>query len=154
MGLDMYLNKKSYVKNWNHQTPEEKHKVIVKKAGKVRKDIKPERISYITEQVGYWRKFNALHGWFVENCQGGKDECQESYVSTEKLKELLETLKAVVADKNNATKVLPSRGGFFFGGTDYDEYYFKEVKETIKLLEGLLKESEEVECDFYYQASW
>jgi len=154
MGLDMYLNKKSYVKNWNHQTPEEKHKVIVKKAGKVRKDIKPERISYITEQVGYWRKFNALHGWFVENCQGGKDECQESYVSTEKLKELLESLKAVIKNKDSADEVLPSRGGFFFGGTDYDEYYFKEVKETIKLLEGLLKESEEVECDFYYQASW
>ncbi|HUU87272.1 MAG TPA: hypothetical protein VMX17_05920 [Candidatus Glassbacteria bacterium] len=150
----MYLNKKSYVKNWNHQTPEEKHKVIVKKAGKVRKDIKPERISYITEQVGYWRKFNALHGWFVENCQGGKDECQESYVSTEKLKELLESLKAVIKNKDSADEVLPSRGGFFFGGTDYDEYYFKEVKETIKLLEGLLKESEEVECDFYYQASW
>jgi len=150
----MYLNKKSYVRNWDHQTPEEKHKVIVKKAGKVRKDIKPERISYITEQVGYWRKFNALHGWFVENCQGGKDECQESYVSTEKLKELLESLKAVIKNKDSADEVLPSRGGFFFGGTDYDEYYFKEVKETIKLLEGLLKESEEVECDFYYQASW
>jgi len=154
MGLDMYLNKKSYVKNWNHQTPEEKHKVTVKKAGKVRKDIKPERISYITEQVGYWRKFNALHNWFVNNCQDGKDDCQESYVSTEKLKELLESLKAVVADKGSANEVLPSRGGFFFGGTDYDEYYFKEVKETIKLLEGLLKESEGVECDFYYQASW
>ena len=78
------------------------------------------------------------------------DECQESYVSTEKLKELLESLKAVVADKNNATKVLPTQGGFFFGGTDYDEYYFKEVKDTIKLLEKLVKE----DGDFYYRASW
>jgi hypothetical protein len=154
MGLDMYLNKKSYVKNWNHQTPEEKHSITVKKAGKARKDIQPKRISYIIEQVGYWRKFNELHNWFVQNCQGGVDECQESYVSIEKLKELLSTLKAVIANKDSANKVLPTQGGFFFGGTDYDNYYFQDVKETVKLLESLLIESEGVECDFYYQASW
>lgn len=150
MGLDMYLHKRTYVKNWDHQTPEEKHQITIKKGGKVRNDIQSKRISEIVEEVGYWRKFNALDNWFVKNCQGGVDECQESYVSTEKLKELLESLKAVVADKNNATKVLPTTSGFFFGGTEYDEYYFKEVKDTIKLLEKLIKE----DGDFYYRASW
>lgn len=154
MGLDMYLNKKSYVQNWDHQKPEEKHQITVKKGGKARKDIQPKRISYITEQVAYWRKFNALHAWFVQNCQGGVDECQESYVSIEKLKELLAALEQVIADKNSATKVLPTQGGFFFGGTDYDDYYFQDVKDTIKVLKALIKESEGVDCDFYYQASW
>jgi hypothetical protein len=151
MGLDMYLHKKTYVKNWNHMSKEEKHQITVKKGGKVRKDIKPERISEITEQVGYWRKFNALHNWFVQNCQGGRDECQETYVSEEKLKELLDALKTIAAaDAKTAKKVLPTASGFFFGGTDYDEYYFQDVKETIVLLEELLKE----EGDYYYRASW
>ena len=29
MGLDMYLEKRTYVKNWDHQTPEERHTVTV-----------------------------------------------------------------------------------------------------------------------------
>ena len=67
----MYLYKKTYVQNWEHTSPEKKHTISIKKGGKVRKDIKPERICYITEQIAYWRKFNALHGWFIENCGGG-----------------------------------------------------------------------------------
>jgi hypothetical protein len=27
MGLDMYLTKKTYVKQWDHQTPEERHEL-------------------------------------------------------------------------------------------------------------------------------
>ena len=77
MGLDMYLYKKSYVQNWEHTPTENKHTISIKKGGKVRKDIKPERICYITEQIAYWRKFNALHGWFVNECASGVDECQD-----------------------------------------------------------------------------
>src|SRR6187549_2040929 len=76
MGLDMYLNKKTYVKNWSHMAEKERHKITVRKGGRIRKDIKPERISEITEQVAYWRKANAIHRWFVEKVQGGKDDCE------------------------------------------------------------------------------
>ncbi len=31
MGLDMYLSKKTYVKQWDHQSPEEKYEVVVTK---------------------------------------------------------------------------------------------------------------------------
>jgi hypothetical protein len=41
----------------------------------------------ITE-VGYWRKANAVHGWFVRECADGVDECQEIPVSKIKLLEL------------------------------------------------------------------
>ena len=33
------------------------------------------------EEVAYWRKFNALHNWFVQNCQDGVDECQYAEVT-------------------------------------------------------------------------
>lgn len=150
MGLDMYLSKRTYVKNWDHQTADEKHQISIKKSGKVRKDIKPKRISSIIEEVAYWRKFNALHMWFVKNVQKGVDDCGDYYVSDDKLKELLAELEQVVKDKSKAAEILPTASGFFFGSTQYDEYYFQDVKDTIKILKELVKEG----GDFYYQSSW
>ena len=151
MGLDMYLNKKSNVQNWSRQSPEEQHEITIKKGGVVRTDIKPERITSIVERVAYWRKFNALHYWFVQNCQNGVDDCRESYVSSDKLKVLLENLKQIDSDHSKAPELLPTAEGFFFGGTEFDEYYFQDVKETIQVLEELLQEEE---SDFYYRSSW
>ena len=164
MGLDMYLTKRTYVKNWNFQKDEEKHKVTVKFNGKSRKDIKPKRISHIEEEVGYWRKANHIHSWFVENVQKGIDECQESYVSLERLTELRDLCKEVVERKGDddfVSENLPTGSGFFFGGTEYDEYYYEDCKETIKILNAILKEEEIVRDtegiyngEYYYQASW
>ena len=182
MGLDMYLNKKHYVQNWSFQAPEEQHEVIVKKGGEVVKHINPSRINYVEEQVMYWRKFNALHAWFVENVQGGVDECQVSYVSRIQLEDLLAVLRKVESsleasaktkqkirigynadgemfdeidvfeDTSVAEDLFPTQEGFFFGGTEYDDYYLQQVKETITMLEAEL----EVEDggDYLYHASW
>lgn len=39
--------------------------------------------------VAYWRKANQIHAWFVDECQGGVDECQLSDpIPREKLLEL------------------------------------------------------------------
>ena len=122
--------------------------------GKERKDIKPERISEIVETVATWRKFNALHKWFVKNCQNGEDDCREHHVEKSKLEALLKTLKKIGISVDKAKKYLPTADGFFFGGTQYDEYYFEDVKETIVLLEELLKEEDEGSADFYYDSSW
>jgi hypothetical protein len=181
MGLDMYLSKKTYVKQWSHRKPEEQFEVEVKKGGEPYSSIKKGRVSYVVEEVAYWRKFNALHNWFVENCQDGRDECQESYVDPTKLEELLETLLKVKEVFENSPKkkvqvkvgygngkeifeeievcentdlldeLLPTTSGFFFGGIEYNEYYVEEVQRTIELIEGLLQEDG---SDFYYQASW
>jgi hypothetical protein len=181
MGLDMYLSKKTYVKQWSHIEPEKQFQVEVKRGGEPYTDIKPDRVSYVTEGVGYWRKFNALHNWFVENCQDGKDECQESYVDREKLEELIVTLHEVkniletspkkkvqvengwsngektfveievVEDSRKLDDLFPTSSGFFFGGTEYDEYYQEQVNETIELITDLLKDET---GEYYYQASW
>jgi hypothetical protein len=171
MGLDSYLRKESYVKNWKHQTPEEKHTVVVLKGGFVRPDIKPERVSLITEQVGYWRKFNALHGWFVNECGLGVDECQRIDVSVHNLKKLLGLLKEVkelIGDSclglteetiEKVMEIFPTMRGFFFGSTDIDEYYNLYIAETIDLLDDIIKEDEEntkngLISEYHYRASW
>jgi hypothetical protein len=160
MGLDMYLYKRTYVQNWEHNPPEQQHQIEVKKNGVVRNDIKPNRICYITEQVAYWRKFNALHGWFVNECGGGIDECQNINVDEDKLVELLETLKKVSDNFTLAKELLPPVQGFFFGGDEIDEYYKEDVNSTIKIIEELLEEHEQSKehglysGDFEYRASW
>lgn len=44
----------------------------------------------IIDQVGYWRKANHIHNWFVENVQDGEDDCRyHGEVTKEDLEELL-----------------------------------------------------------------
>lgn len=181
MGLDMYLKKKTYVKNWSHMEPEQLHEVTVKKGGKVVKEIQPDRVSSIEEQVAYWRKENHIHAWFVNNVQDGEDDCREYHVSREQLKELVDTCEKVLASLDDSPKkkvkvkvgwqggkelyedidvyvntelaeeLLPTQAGFFFGGTEYDEWYVKGLENTLNQITPLLSEEE---GDFYYQSSW
>lgn len=180
----MYLYKKNYVKNWSHMKPEELHEVTVKKAGEVRKDIKPERVSYITEDVMYWRKANAIHNWFVQNVQDGQDDCKDYWVSEKDLETLLNLCEEVldhseliggqiengysfengkkvpnivegkiIKDPTMAEQLLPVTDGFFFGSTDYDEYYYEDIKSTRDALKALLAEPSRG-SSYYYHASW
>lgn len=156
MGLDMYLTKKTYVKYWEHKG-DDNFDITVSKGGKNVDYIKPRRISEITEEVGYWRKANAIHKWFVDNCQGGVDECQETYVELGKLKELLLICTEVKNNPSKAKSLLPPTSGFFFGSTDTDEYYFDDIEYTINILESILNEEEENNngiTSYYYQSSW
>ena len=150
MGLDMYLNKHTYVQQWEHQKPEEKYKVEVTKGGEPT-SINPKKIKYIIEEAGYWRKQNQIHQWFVENVQDGVDNCGEYYVSAEKLRELLALCKAVQNQPEVAEEVLPTASGFFFGGTEYDEWYYKDIENTIQILNEALADTN---GEYYYSSSW
>ena len=154
MGLDMYLSKKTYVQNWSHMAPEQRHSVTVKCGGVDVPHIKPERVSYIEEQIHSWRKSNQIHRWFVDNVQGGLDNCEEYFVSRDNLKELLQDCRRALENRESASDILPTAEGFFFGSTEYDEFYFQDIEETAEMLEKLLEEEPENECDFYYQSSW
>ena len=98
------------------------------------------------------RKANAIHHWFINNCQDGVDDCRSSYVSTEQLQELVNICKQIQADHTLADELLPSQGGFFFGGTEYDEWYFRSIDETIEMLDPVL--NDESDGDFEYDSSW
>jgi hypothetical protein len=74
MGLDMWLEKKTYVQNWDWMEAEDRYQVTVLRGGKPTV-IRPERVS---EEVACWRKANAIHRWFVENVQHGEKNCAHS----------------------------------------------------------------------------
>jgi hypothetical protein len=47
---------------------------------------------------------------------------------------------------------VPTQRGFFFGSTDYDQYYLEDIKYTKDVLEGLL--AEEPMGTYHYSSSW
>ena len=61
----------------------------------------------IFDKVGYWRKANHVHAWFVDKVQGGNDDCLYYFVTKENFLELKEACEKVVAlnpysiDKNS-----------------------------------------------------
>lgn len=153
MGLDMYLYKKHYVKNWDWMADHEKHTISLKKGKKKLDHIKPNRVCSVVEEVMYWRKFNALHKWFVDNIQEGVDDCKESFVDESDLKMLLETLTYVLENKDSAETILPTAQGFYFGNDEMDDNYWNYVKSTIIQLKDLLEEDNKG-ASFYYRSSW
>ena len=149
----MYLTKRHYVKNWDHNPKEQHYKITVKQGGKKCTSVDTAKINSIIEDVHYWRKANAIHKWFVDHVQDGNDDCKKYYVGQEYLKELLADINTVLTDHSKAEEVLPHTAGFFFGGDEYDEWYFIDLEETKKTLEAELS-IENNKADYYYQSSW
>ena len=164
MGLDMYLYRKTYVKNWDHMKKEATHQIGVKLNKKKHPIINLKKITYIVEEIGYWRKANAIHKWFVDNVQNGNDDCGCYDVTIEEIKELYETCKSVIKDPELAKSELPTGAGFFFGATEYDEWYFQSLQNTVDVLEPLFNDEQIAEefvekgahiyPDYEYQSSW
>lgn len=160
MGLDMYLQKETYIgAMWEHR--EITGQVILKEKG-VKIPIQFKRILYITEEVAYWRKSNAIHKWFVDNVQDGNDDCGKYRVSIEQLRKLAGLCAIVVAahDKDGsndkAEELLPTQAGFFFGATDYETYYYDDLRNTIDMIEDAIKgvSEDSYNVRFYYESSW
>ena len=108
----------------------------------------------IYEEVGYWRKANAIHKWFVDNIQDGNDDCGDYEVSKEQLEELLRVCKLVKENHSYAEEYLPTCSGFFFGDTEYDEYYFHKVDSTIDILQKVLQATDFNRQMIMYSSSW
>ena len=159
MGLDMYLEKMPRGQKPNYE---------------------------IADEVGYWRKANMIHNWFVEHVQDGIDDCcYHNEVTKEILEELLDTCTKVykscimmlgqvkngaickdgewvdclepggiIIDPTVAKELLPTASGFFFGGTDYDEYYVDSIANTISIINDVLYNTDFETEAIYYISSW
>ncbi|CAB5220595.1 hypothetical protein UFOVP247_11 [uncultured Caudovirales phage] len=103
------------------------------------------------DQVGYWRKANAIHRWFVANVQDGKDDCGSYPVTREQIGNLLELVERVLEYPSMASTLLPTRAGFFFGSTEYGEWYMSDLEDTRETLRDVLNLHQ---TEFTYYASW
>jgi hypothetical protein len=156
----------AYASGWafRDRQPEPLFVAIVEGTGFAATDDSPHALIHKADEgyqldlcVGYWRKTNQVHAWFVEQCQDGVDECQISdAIDPSKLLELKELCEKVLADHSLADALLPTRPGFFFGDTAYDEWYFSDLKETVELLERVLTNpaARRDDVTFHYHSSW
>jgi len=151
MGLDMYLYADVYVGGWDFNKGGN-FDDLVNLIGITPTPASPSIMLSVT--IAYWRKENAIHAWFVENVQNGVDECQKSYVPREALEALRDLCVKVNKDHSLAPTLLPTRPGFFFGGVEYDSWYFDGIRRTAKMLTEILDNPALVAVDFAYQASW
>lgn len=87
-----------------HATPEQEEALreIAKDDPRV---FAPVKATVISDNIGYWRKANHIHGWFVDNVQNGEDDCQEHLVSREDLQKLQKSVEAVL----NASKLVQGK---------------------------------------------
>lgn len=179
MGLDQYLTAKVYVgakygavkQNYiemQNAYGEDKDFVDFKKC----KVFPTSNISEIIYDIGYWRKVNWIHKWFVDNVQDGNDNCKNYEVSSELLDELysicetiLDKFCKVKNDKDRMELIdyindkLPPQSGFFFGSTelkDKDEldYYRESLYDTMQFIRRARNYIEKFGAGIYYQSSW
>jgi len=152
MGLDMYFSAgQSLSEKYGTKEESTRHKKI----RPLFEDIPvSNNLNSVTVniEVGYLRKANQIHKWLVDNIQDGVDECQKSYFSKEDIKKLKRICENVLENKELAKELLPVDEGFFFGGTEYDEYYFDGIKRALKICSLCLELSNKYEI--YYTSSW
>jgi hypothetical protein len=155
MGLDQYFNAKRY-SSPSEFLGEKRNKdfaKIVEMLGDEAKHIGgfvPHAVVEIS--VGYLRKANTIHGWIVNNVQGGEDECREHEIDRDQLTELRGLCQKVLDDNSLAEELLPTTAGFFFGSQEYDEFYLQDLQDTIAICDNCLSMGEG--WSFHYQSSW
>ena len=149
MGLDMYLYAKRYLSSYRDNDAKAQCHV-----GQVFPELDNTgfQVKEVSVEVGYWRKANMIHDWFVKNVQEGKDECIPHPVYRENLIELKELCQTVLDDPSKAEELLPTAKGFFFGSDSYGEWYINDLKATIDIIDRALELPEE--WDYQYQSSW
>lgn len=134
MGLDMYLFRQKKFREGD--------------------DAYNELVKEMSEEVMYWRKANQIRSWIVNNTIYEDDwNCEEVELTKETLEKLKADCETVMDDPSKARKIFPTSAKFFFGSTDYDEWYFNELETTAKEIEIILKETD-FENEIIYYTEW
>lgn len=134
------------------------------------------------EELAYFRKVNFIQKFFEdkyeipdaesvpitkEDLQELADLCErvmDKFEEWDGAKEALDSDDYIEPPKHiqdYAAELLPTCDGFFFGSTDYDNWYFNDVKDTMNTIRELIQEVEdtyEVEdadnYQLFYRAWW
>ena len=157
MGLDQYLYARKHLSggDWQKQEEQDAYAKIANALDADSFENKEYPSISVEVKVGYWRKANQIHQWFVDNVQDGEDNCAEYWVSREQLQELLQTCKDVKASKHPdvVNDLLPPSVGFFFGSYEIDDWYWQQIDDSIEQIERVLTRVPEG-WDFAYTSSW
>lgn len=109
-------------------------------------------------EFAYWRKFNALHGYFVRYYN--VENCEELILTKEMVADLKERVINITSSEFSedaeriAEKNLPIMVGPFFGSYDYDDFYYRNIYQLRDILTSLEVLIESNDLRFAYIASF
>ena len=110
---------------------------------KLEEMLNKEVEDYYEPYKAYFRKVNFLFAYFQS--KGKMIDEWYAFVDLDDVDDIINKCEQILAAKNGdgwldegetveelAASLLPTQSGFFFGGTDYDEYYFWDVKDCLR----------------------
>lgn len=115
---------------------------------------------YYAEDDAYFRKVNCIYAYFQERL-----EDEACFVNEYDLKDIIDRCDQILKGVNlrkeipyeaikRGEELLPTQGGFFFGSTEYDKWYFAHVKDIRKQMKKLLRKFDKNNDLMYVLMSW
>ena len=127
-------------------------------------DMYLTRATDTSKDLAYWRKANQIHGYIVDTFAKGVDECHTNgmpiAVHRAELLGLVQLCESLLEsrDEKKALEVLPPRGtesGLFFGPAVIDEWYWDDLRDTVRMLTDTINFEDKTEDDYFiYLADW
>lgn len=102
------------------------------------KEVESEIEMAYEEYNAYFRKVNFLFYYFDQTIKTMHDQWF-AFVRPEDVDDIIDRCEKVLKNENLAHELLPTQDGFFFGCTDYDDWYFHDVKNCLKQMKKYRK---------------
>lgn len=90
------------------------------------------------EYNAYFRKVNFLFYYF-DRTLGKMYDSAYAFVDVDDVDDIIDRCEQVLKDHSLAHSLLPTQDGFFFGSTDYDNWYFSDVKDCLRQMKKYRK---------------
>lgn len=102
-------------------------------------------------EFSYYRKFNALQGYFVRNFDIAN--CGRVLITNEILDNLYQKMNTIRYNPEKASSLLPVFYGPYFGSYEYDDIYYSQVHRCAGDLYHA-KFIDTTKYDLYYGSDW
>ena len=89
---------------------------------------------YYGHYVGYFRKVNCVYRYFEDKLTD-----ETAWVTKDECEDIVKRCSAVLENPDLASELMPTRSGFFFGSTEYDKYYFSDLRDVRKQFKSFIK---------------
>lgn len=104
---------------------------------------------YYGHYVGYFRKVNCVYRYFEDKLTD-----ETAWVTKDECEDIVKRCSAVLENPDFASELMPTRSGFFFGSTEYDKYYFSDLKNVRKQFKSFIKYFKTDDDLMFIHMSW
>ena len=128
MGLDQYITIRHKSTNSAYKKYQDYWNLSDEERANTKIPDEPEK----DFNIGYFRKHNMIHKWFVDNIQNGVDDCGRYVIPFNKLKELLEICKHIMSGVTKTKK--PTKYMTDCNGVEHEVWQMDTYTPSIEIL--------------------